>query len=77
MVIVGLNLETDEIYYRVLSVEFFQGERFQDRQYIQEARNLTTEILSWLNVPKHTEPLQICLGNITNHIKFWVNQKGY
>ena len=41
MVIGWLRLETGEFCYRVLPVEFFQGERFQDRQYVQEACNLT------------------------------------
>jgi hypothetical protein len=62
MVLGGLRPETGEFCYRVLPVEFFQGERFQDRHYVQEACNLVAEILSGLNVPKHTEPLQICLG---------------
>jgi len=61
----------------VLSVEFFQGERFQSRQYVQEACNLAAEILSGLNVPKHTEPLQICSGNITTHIRYWAYLQGY
>ena len=77
MVIGGLRLETGEFCYRVLAVEFFQGERFHNRQYVQEACNLTAEILSGLNVPKHTEPLQICSGNITAHIRFWAYQQGY
>jgi hypothetical protein len=76
-VIGGLRPDTGEFCYRVLSVEFFQGERFLDRQYVQEACNLTAEILSGLNVPKHTEPLQICSGNFTNYIQFWVCQQEY
>ncbi len=77
MVLGGLRPETGEFCYRVLPVEFFQGERFQDRQYVQEACNLVAEILSGLNVPKHTEPLQICVGNIMPHIRFWAYQQGY
>jgi hypothetical protein len=77
MVIGGLGLETGEFCYRVLSVEFFQGECFQDRQYVQEACNLTAEILSELNIPRDTEPLQICSGNITNQIRFWAYLQGY
>jgi hypothetical protein len=37
----------------------------------------TPEILSWLNVPKLTERLQICSGNITTHIHFWAYHQGY
>ena len=77
MVIGGLRPDTGEFCYRVLSVEFFQGERFQSRQYVREACNLAAEILSGLNVPKHTEPLQICSGNITAQIRFWAYQQGY
>jgi hypothetical protein len=77
MVLGGLRPETGEFCYRVLPVEFFQGERFQERQYVQESCNLTAEILSGLNVPKHTEPLQICAGNIMPYIRFWVYQQGY
>lgn len=77
MVLGGLRPETGEFCYRVLPVEFFQGERFQERQYVQESCNLTAEILSGLNVPKHTEPLQICAGNIMPKIRFWVYQHGY
>jgi hypothetical protein len=66
MVLGKLQPDSGEFCYRVLSVELFQGERYQDRQYVQEAYNLTAEILSGLNVPKHTEPLQICAGNVTH-----------
>jgi hypothetical protein len=77
MVLGGLRPETGEFCYRVLPVEFFQGERFQDRHYILEACNLTAEILSGLNVPKHTETMQISAGNIMPHIRFWVYQQRY
>ena len=73
----GLRPDSGEFSYRVLSVEFFQGERFQDRQYVNEACNLTAEILSGLNVPKHTETLHICAGNVTPHIRLWAYQQGY
>jgi hypothetical protein len=42
---VGLRLATGEFCSRLLSVEFFQGECFLERQYIQEACNLTAETL--------------------------------
>jgi hypothetical protein len=77
MVIGGLRPETGEFYYRMLSIEFFQGECYQDRQYVHEACNLTAEILSELNARKHTEPLQICSRRITNYIQFWAYQQGY
>src|SRR5512147_1286192 len=77
IVLGGLRPDTGEFCYRVISVEFFQGECYQDRQYVQEACNLTAEILSGLNVPKHTETLHICTGNVMPHIRMWAYQQGY
>jgi hypothetical protein len=77
MVLGGLRPGTGEFCYRVLLVEFFQGERFQERHHVQEACNLVAEILSGLNAPKHTEPLQVCTGIIMPYIRFWVYQQGY
>ena len=77
MVLGGLRPETGEFCYRVLPVEFFQVARFLNVLALLEACNLTAEILSGLNVPKHTEPLQLYSGNITAHIRFWAYQQGY
>lgn len=68
MVLSELQPDSGEFCYRVLSVELFQCERYQDRQYVQESYNLTAEILSGLNVPKHTEPLHICARNVTPYM---------
>lgn len=34
MILGGPTPDTGEFYYRVLSVEFFQGERYQGRLYV-------------------------------------------
>jgi hypothetical protein len=77
MVVGGLRSDTGELCYRLLSVEFFQGERYQDHQYVNEACNLVTEILSTPNVPKRTKTLHICTGNVTPYLRGWAHRQGY
>ncbi len=75
MVIGWLRLDTCEFCYRVLLIKFFHGERYQDRQYVQEACNRSAEILSGLKVSKHTKTLHICTGNVTPYIREWAYQE--
>jgi hypothetical protein len=70
MILGGLHPDPGVFYYQVLSVEFLNGERFQDHQYVQEAYNLTDKTLTSLNIPKYSELLQICTGNNVPHILF-------
>ena len=63
VVIGAFRLETGEFKYGLVDVKFFQSELFGQKEYLQEASRIVSELVALLKV-KSDEEIHVCQGNI-------------
>jgi CxxC-x17-CxxC domain-containing protein len=63
VVIGAFRLETGEFKYGLVDVKFFQSELFGQKEYLQEASRIVSELVALLKV-KSNEEIHVCQGNI-------------
>jgi CxxC-x17-CxxC domain-containing protein len=63
VVIGAFRLETGEFKYRLVDVKFFQSELFCQKEYLQEASRIVSELVALLKL-KPEEEIHVCRGNI-------------
>lgn len=75
-VIVARRVETEEQYIGEIPVEFFQGELFDRKKYLDEAARIVEEAIRYLGVDSREE-VRICTGYILSKARKLLSEKGY
>ena len=75
-VIVARRVETGEHYVGEIPVEFFQGELFRKKEYLDEAAKIVEEAMRSLGVSREEE-VRICTGYILSKARKRLSEKGY
>jgi len=63
VVIGAYRLETEEFTYGLVDVKFFQSELFRQREYLQEASRIASQLAAAMKI-NSDEEIHLCQGNI-------------
>ncbi|RJS74052.1 hypothetical protein CW710_02355 [Candidatus Bathyarchaeota archaeon] len=75
-VIVARRVETGEHYVGEIPVEFFQGELFRRKKYLDEAAKIVEDAMRSLGVSREEE-VRICTGYVLSKARKRLSEKGY
>lgn len=71
-----LRVETKEFQYDIIPLKFYQGEYFENKEYINYVVTIIKRIFKNLKVDK-TEEIQVCRGYMFDKLKPWLDENGY
>lgn len=71
-----LRKETGELVFKVLPVELFQGENWQNKKPLEVTVELVREGLKELNFHNQTEKVELCRGNIFDKVRYYFIEEG-
>ena len=71
-----LRKETGELIFRTLSLEFFKGEKWKDKHYLEKTVELVKDGLRELNFKKENELIKLCRGNIFDKVRPYFIEEG-
>ncbi|MCD6444690.1 hypothetical protein J7L70_06790 [Candidatus Bathyarchaeota archaeon] len=75
-VIVARRVETGEHYVGEIPVEFFQGELFRRKKYLDEAAKIVEDAMRSLGVSREEE-VRICTGYVLSKARKRLSERGY
>ncbi|MBA7620406.1 hypothetical protein ES703_27755 [subsurface metagenome] len=71
-----LRKETGKLIFRTLSLEFFKGENWKNKHYLEKTVELVKDGLRELKFQKENELVRLCRGNIFDHVRNYFIEEG-
>ncbi|KAB3524959.1 hypothetical protein F8153_15495 [Alkaliphilus serpentinus] len=71
-----LRVETEEYFYRVIPLQLYQGEAFQNKSYIDYVVTIINELFNHLRVSKDEE-IKVCRGYMFDSLNKWLKENNY
>ncbi|AKL95404.1 hypothetical protein CACET_c19560 [Clostridium aceticum] len=71
-----IRTETSEFQYDVIPLEYYKGENFDNKSYINYVVTIVEEIFQNLHVKKEEE-IEICRGYMFDVLDLWLSENGY
>ncbi|GAB6087841.1 hypothetical protein [Alkaliphilus crotonatoxidans] len=75
-IIGAYRVETDEYYYDVIPLGFYQGEPFQKKEYINYVVEIVKKLFDQLRVTKD-EKIEVCRGYMFEALNKWLKEEQY
>ena len=74
--IAALRVETNEYFYEIIPVEYYQGDSFKEKKYLNVCQDVVFELLKKLSIDKKEE-IQICQGYMFDLARKKLKADGY
>jgi hypothetical protein len=71
-----LRSQTDEYYFELIPVSYFQGGKAGAKEYRKQVLPIVARAFERLGVSRN-EPIEVCRGDIFTTLKIWLTECGY
>lgn len=68
--------ETNEYYFDIIPIKYYQGNAFKTKEYQKNVTKLIQKYFSVLNVTKE-ETIQVCQGYMFDDLRIWLSKNNY
>lgn len=68
--------ETNEYFFDIIPVEFYNKENFRKKIYLDEVVNIASRAIKSFE-PARGEVIEICRGYMFERLKYWLDDNGY
>lgn len=73
---IGVMKKNGKIIFRTLPVEYFQGDRWKNKEHLDKTVEVVKDALNELQFDKNTEKIQLCRGNIFDKVRTYFDEEG-